>query len=97
MVEYGPVVIGEKTYICPIRSVSISRLRGLDILKEWSQTFGVYGRYKTMLNDMTFGNITYSVLSRGYCRDIHLLRGEIRSIFAQPPKRRGTDSAANLS
>ena len=55
MVEYGPVVIGDKTYICPIRSVSISRWRGVDILKEWSQTFGVYGRYKTMLNDMTFG------------------------------------------
>jgi VWFA-related protein len=55
VVEYGPVVIGEKTYICPIRSVSISRWRGVVILTEWGQTFGVYGRYKTMLNDMTFG------------------------------------------
>jgi VWFA-related protein len=55
VVEYGPVVIGEKTYICPIRSVSISRWRGVSILTEWGQTFGVYGRYKTMLNDMTFG------------------------------------------
>jgi len=55
MVEYGPVVIGEKTYICPIRSVSISRWRTVDTLTEWSQTFGVYGRFKTMLNDMTFG------------------------------------------
>jgi hypothetical protein len=54
MVEYGPVVIGEKTYICPIRSVSISRWRGVTILTEWAQTFGVYGRFKTMLNDMTF-------------------------------------------
>ena len=55
VVEYSPVVIGEKTYICPIRSVSISRWRGVVILTEWGQTFGVYGRFKTMLNDMTFG------------------------------------------
>jgi hypothetical protein len=55
MVEYGPVVIGEKTYICPIRSVSISRWRSVVILTEWGQTFGVYGRFKTMLNDITFG------------------------------------------
>jgi hypothetical protein len=54
MVEYGPVLIGEKTYICPIRSVSISRWRGVDILTKWGQTFGVYGRFKTMLSDMTF-------------------------------------------
>ena len=54
VVEYGPVLIGEKTYICPIRSVSISRWRGGDILKEWGQTFGVYGRFRTMLCDMTF-------------------------------------------
>ena len=54
MVEYGPVVIGEKTYICPTRSVSISRWRGVSILTEWGQTIGVYGRFKTMLNDMTF-------------------------------------------
>jgi VWFA-related protein len=54
MVEYGPVLIGEKTYICPTRSVSISRWRGVDILTKWGQTFGVYGRYKTMLNDMAF-------------------------------------------
>jgi hypothetical protein len=54
LVEYGPVVIGEKTYIVPIRSVSISRWRGVSILKEWGQTFGVYGRFKTMLSDITF-------------------------------------------
>jgi VWFA-related protein len=54
LVEYGPVVIGEKTYIVPTRSVSISRWRGVSILKEWGQTFGVYGRFKTMLSDMTF-------------------------------------------
>ena len=54
VVEYGPVVIGEKTYICPIRSVSISRWRSVNVLTEWGQTFGVFGRFETMLNDITF-------------------------------------------
>ena len=27
MVEYGPVEIGEKTYICPVRSVSVSEVK----------------------------------------------------------------------
>lgn len=97
MVEYGPTMIGEKTYICPIRSVSISRWRGVDILKEWGQTFGVYGRFKTMLSDMTFGNITCFVHSRGSCQATPLHRRRNRSISAQPPKGRGTDSAASLS
>ena len=55
MVEYGPVVIGEKTYICPIRSVSISRQRTVKLVEEWGESFGVYGRFETILNDVTFG------------------------------------------
>ena len=55
MVEYGPVVIGEKTYICPIRSVSISRQRTVKLIQEWGESFGVYGRFETILNDVTFG------------------------------------------
>jgi hypothetical protein len=54
MVEYGPVVIGEKTYICPIRSVSISRQRTVKLVEEWGESFGVYGRFETILNDVTF-------------------------------------------
>jgi hypothetical protein len=54
MVEYGPVAIGGKLYIVPIRSVSISRWRGVSILKEWGQTFGVYRRFETILNDVAF-------------------------------------------
>ena len=54
MVEYGPVAIGEKTYICPLRSVSISRQRTVKLVEEWGESFGVYGRFETILNDVTF-------------------------------------------
>jgi hypothetical protein len=54
MVEYGPVVIGEKTYICPTRSVSISRQRTVKLVEEWGESFGVYGRFETILNDVAF-------------------------------------------
>jgi VWFA-related protein len=55
MVEYGPVMIGGKTYIGPTRSVSISRQRTVTILNEWGESFGVYGRFETILNDVAFG------------------------------------------
>lgn len=54
MVEYGPVEIGGKTYICPTRSVSISRQRTVKLVKEWGESFGVYGRFETILNDVAF-------------------------------------------
>ena len=55
MVEYGPVAIGGKTYICPTRSVSIQRTRTVQLVKEWGESFGVYARFETMLNDFSFG------------------------------------------
>jgi VWFA-related protein len=55
MVEYGPVVIGGKTYICPTKSVSIQRTRTVKIVKEWGESFGVYARFETILNDLSFG------------------------------------------
>jgi hypothetical protein len=54
MIEYGPVEIGGKTYICPVRSVSISRGRSVTPLAEWDETFRTYGPYATMLNDVAF-------------------------------------------
>lgn len=54
MIEYGPVEIGGKTYICPVRSVSISRGRSVTPLTEWDETFRTYGPYATMLNDVAF-------------------------------------------
>jgi len=55
MVEYGPVVIGGDSYICPTRSVSISRQRTVKLVGEWGESFGVYGRFETILNDVVFG------------------------------------------
>jgi hypothetical protein len=55
MVEYGPVMIGGKTYTGPARSVSISRQRTVTILNEWGESFGVGGRFETILNDVAFG------------------------------------------
>jgi hypothetical protein len=54
MVEYGPVLIGGNTYICPLRSVSISRQRRIIDLHEWGEDLKVYGRFETLLNDMAF-------------------------------------------
>jgi VWFA-related protein len=71
MVEYGPVVIGEKTYICPTRSVSFSRQRTVDLVREWGESFGVYGRFETILNDVTFGKY-------------HLFRAESRILPGSP-------------
>ena len=54
MVEYAPVVIGEKTYICPARSVSISRQRRIMDIDEWGETLKVDAPFETLLDDMAF-------------------------------------------
>jgi hypothetical protein len=54
MITYGPVEIGGKTYICPVRSVSISRGRSVTVLTEWDESFRTYGPYTTMLNEVAF-------------------------------------------
>ena len=63
VVEYGPVEIAGKTYICPVRSVSISRGRSVIVLSEtlndrekiaWHESFRTYGPYATMLNNINF-------------------------------------------
>ena len=65
LVEYGPVTIGGKTYICPIESVSISRSRTIKILNGLPGEFRTFGPFATFLNDVSFG-------------DYHVFRGESR-------------------
>jgi len=65
MVEYGPVEIGGKIYICPVKSVSISRSRTVKFLTGLSDSFKTFGPYSTMLNDVTFD-------------DYHMFRSEAR-------------------
>jgi len=54
MIAYGPVDIGGKTYICPLRSVSLWRARSVPTLSEWDESFRTWGPYATILNDITF-------------------------------------------
>jgi len=56
MVEYGPVEIGGKTYICPRRSVVIMRGRTVSTLTVWDQTFDIYAPYETLLSDITYND-----------------------------------------
>jgi VWFA-related protein len=55
MVEYGPQEVGGKNYICPLRSVEISRGRSERVLREWNMVFSLYSYFETMINDVTFG------------------------------------------
>lgn len=55
LVEYGPVTIGEKTYILPERSVSLWRGRALPALEEWNLRFRTWGPEETRMNLFTFG------------------------------------------
>jgi VWFA-related protein len=65
LVEYGPVSIGGKTYICPVKSVSISRSRTTKILTGLPGEFRTFGPFATFLNDVSFG-------------EYHAFRGEPR-------------------
>jgi hypothetical protein len=65
LVEYGPVTIGGKTYICPVKSISISRSRTVRILTGPQGEFRTFGPFATFLNDVSFG-------------EYHVFRGESR-------------------
>jgi VWFA-related protein len=54
MVEYGPQVLGGRTYICPARSVSISRQRVIMDMHGWSESYKIYAPFGTLLNDVVF-------------------------------------------
>jgi hypothetical protein len=72
LVEYGPVSIGGKIYICPVKSISISRSRTIKILTGMPGEFRTFGPFATYMNDVSFG-------------EYHVFRGEPRIIpgFAQ--------------
>ena len=53
-VVYGPVEIGGKTYMCPVKSVSVMTSRSVMFLREWDEGFRTYGPYATTMNDITF-------------------------------------------
>lgn len=75
MIEYGPVVLGETSYICPIRGVSISRPRSIVQVSEFNETFKTYAPFETILNDVKYENY-------------HLFRSSSRVLpgFSEPPE-----------
>jgi hypothetical protein len=56
MIEYGPVEISGKEYICPQRSIVTMRVRTVTTLTIWGQTFDIYAPYETRLNDIVYTN-----------------------------------------
>jgi hypothetical protein len=74
MIEYGPVMLGGISYICPIRSVSISRPRSVVEVTEYGEKLKVYAPFQTFLNDVSYGNY-------------HLFRSSSRVLpaFSEPP------------
>jgi VWFA-related protein len=55
-IEYGSVDIAGKTYVCPVRSISMVRGRSVISLSLDDQSFTSYGPSAMMLNDISFGD-----------------------------------------
>lgn len=56
LIEYGPVEIGGKTYICPIRSVALSGFRDLDLAHDiYKFSEPVHSPYFLRVNDVAYG------------------------------------------
>jgi hypothetical protein len=72
VVEYGPVEIGGKTYLCPVKSVSVMTSRSVAFLKEWDEGFRTFGPYATTMNDITYDSY-------------HLFRAESRMLTGVNP------------
>jgi hypothetical protein len=66
LVEYAPVEIGEKSYICPVKSVSILQHRRVRSASQVSPE----GSLKTFLNDVTFEHY------RRFGSEVRILSGD---------------------
>lgn len=85
MVEYSPVDIGGMTYICPLRSVSLSRARTLRQAQDSSgHTWTTMGSEQTLLNHSVFGQY-------------HLMRGDSRVLSAGEERAAGLNSDASAA
>jgi hypothetical protein len=79
LVEYGPVELGGKPYICPVRSVALSKARNANLMEGlYVYPLGVQSPFKLEVNDVKFSQY-------------HLFRSEMRLL---PPGglRTGGDS-----
>jgi hypothetical protein len=78
VVEYSPVEIGGKTYLCPVKSVSVMTSRSVAFLKEWDEGFRTFGPYATTMNDITYDSY-------------HLFRAESRMLTGVNPSSEQSD------
>ena len=74
MVEYGAVELGGRAYVCPIKSVSISRGRSIQTFNNQNPatSFKTLGPYVTLLNDVAFDQY-------------HLFRSDVRILTGADP------------
>jgi VWFA-related protein len=74
MVNYGPMEIGGKMYVVPLRSVASWRSRSARELLQWNVGFFTWGPYETQMNVFTFDQY-------------HLFRGTARVLpgFGEVP------------
>lgn len=73
LVEYGPVVIGDRTAICPLRSVALSKM---PLLPDLVRPLTAGTVLQTRLNDVAFTNY-------------HLFHADVRILSAEEAKRLG--------
>jgi hypothetical protein len=86
MIEYGPVEIGGKTYICPVRSVSITRARSVIVLTALGDGFRTYGPYATKLNNIVYeGYHVFRVKARILTGSETMLEEKSPGSDSQPP------------
>jgi hypothetical protein len=69
MVEYGPVEIGGHSFICPTRSVVMTRERTVRPVIFWGTSLAVYGPYQTLMNDTAYTNY------HKFGSELHMLPG----------------------
>jgi hypothetical protein len=67
MVEYGPVVIGGTTYVCPMKAVALSRVELTTVMGRFRKRLGTQ---QTKLNDISF-------------TQYHLFRAETRVLTGE--------------
>lgn len=72
LVEYSPVQIGGETYICPLRSISITRWRTVKLLPGLAGEFRTFGPLATSLNEVSFS-------------DYHVFRSQLRVLTGDDP------------
>ena len=82
VVEYGPVEMGGKTYICPVKSISISKSRIRQGNGVWYSNSTATGLEKTAINDYVFENY-------------HLFRGDALILTGDSAEPDGNAPASN--